>query len=96
MQLRNLAKLSALVAGFAMASFLQFNFDISLVQTSVLTGYALVTALVVSGMLWRSAMPAITAQCHQSQWLIVVICATSCPYCTSAMEKQGSELCTCS
>ena len=46
-QLRNLAKLSALVAGFAMASFLQFNFDTSIVQPSVLTGYALVTALVV-------------------------------------------------
>ena len=47
MQLRNLAKLSALVAGFAMASFLQFNFDISTVQNGVLTAYALVTALVV-------------------------------------------------
>ena len=46
-QLRNLAKLSALVAGFAMASFLQFNFDTSIVQPGVLTGYALVTALVV-------------------------------------------------
>ena len=79
MQLRNLAKLSALVAGFAMASFLQFNFDISLVQTSVLTGYALVTALVVSGVLWRSAAPANTAQCHRSQWLIMLACAAALP-----------------
>ena len=47
-QLKYLSKLAALVAGFAMASFLQFNFQPSTVQRGVLTCYAIVTSAVVS------------------------------------------------
>lgn len=47
LQLKNLSKQAALVAGFAMASFLQFNFDPSTVQRGVLTCYAILTASVV-------------------------------------------------
>ena len=46
-QLKSLARLSALVTGFAMASFLQFNFDVDSVQAGVLVAYAATTALVV-------------------------------------------------
>ena len=60
-QLRHLARLSALVTGFALASFLQFNFDVNSVQSGVLMAYAATTALVVSSSkAWtRSALPAL-------------------------------------
>ena len=58
-QLRHLARLSALVTGFAMASFLQFNFDVNSVQSGVLVAYAATTALVVGAqlnLLWSEAL----------------------------------------
>lgn len=46
-QVRNLSTLSALVAGFAVASFLEFNFDVNDVPTGLAVAYATTTALVV-------------------------------------------------
>jgi hypothetical protein len=46
-QLKNMTNLSALMAGFAMASFLQFNFDDSRVSTGVLFCFGLTTSVVV-------------------------------------------------
>lgn len=46
-QLKNMTNLSALLAGFAMASFLQFGFDDSTVNIGVLIAFGLTTAVVV-------------------------------------------------
>jgi cytochrome bd-type quinol oxidase subunit 2 len=46
-QVRNLSTLSALVAGFAMASFLEFNFDVSGINEGLMLAYGITTALVV-------------------------------------------------
>ena len=42
-----MTNLSALLAGFAMASFLQFNFDDSTVNIGVLIAFGLTTSVVV-------------------------------------------------
>lgn len=42
-----MTNLSALLAGFAMASFLQFNFDDDKVSTGVLFCFGLTTSVVV-------------------------------------------------
>lgn len=47
-QLSILAKLSAIIAGFSMSSFLEFNFDPSVAATGVLLAYGITTTLVVS------------------------------------------------
>ena len=47
-QLKNLAKLSAIIAGFSMSSFLEFNFDPNTVPSGLLIAYGLTTAAVVS------------------------------------------------
>ena len=46
-QLKGLARLSAIVAGFSMSSFLEFNFDASTVPSSLLIAYGISTSLVV-------------------------------------------------
>ena len=46
-QLRSIGNLSALVAGFAMTSFLQFTFDNSEAVKAVILGFGISTALVV-------------------------------------------------
>ena len=47
-QLKNLTTLTAFVAGFAMASFLQFGFSDDSVGEGVLMAFGITTALVVS------------------------------------------------
>eukprot|EP00884_Botryococcus_braunii_P013083 jgi/Botrbrau1/21776/Bobra.0190s0004.1 len=47
-QVRNLSTLSALVAGFAVASFLEFNFDVTIVPDGLLIAYGITTALVAA------------------------------------------------
>lgn len=46
-QLRSIGNLSALVAGFAMTSFLQFTFNNSEAVKAVILGFGISTALVV-------------------------------------------------
>lgn len=47
-QLKGLARLSAIIAGFSMSSFLEFNFDASTVPLGLLIAYGISTSLVVS------------------------------------------------
>ena len=46
-QLKTMTNLSALMAGFAMASFLQFGFEDKTVSVGVLVGFGLTTSVVV-------------------------------------------------
>ena len=46
-QLKNLSRLSVVVAAFSMSSFLEFNFDATTVTSGVLVVYGITTAAVV-------------------------------------------------
>ena len=48
MQLKSISNLAALVAGFAMISFLQFTFQNTDASDFVIVGFGVTTALVVS------------------------------------------------
>lgn len=47
-QLKNLSRLSVVIAAFSMSSFLEFNFDSSTVSNGILITYGITTAAVVS------------------------------------------------
>lgn len=47
-QLKNLSRLSVVIAAFSMSSFLEFNFDSSSVSDGMLIAYGITTAGVVS------------------------------------------------
>ncbi len=60
-QLKTMTNLSALMAGFAMASFLQFGFEDKTVSVGVLVGFGITTSVVVRSFTCKYVLTRATA-----------------------------------